>query len=155
MQGCPEKSQAFSEICGRWRHLSLWGPGGTETLTLFTTWVSQQCGTDSWMSRHEAWAWCPAVGVSGRWLLQVFSWDFQVSLDGLSGICRRSRRKVSWTPAPVCFLLQLLLFLLCFRSGCTPVWELDIPTPRTWASLPPPHGCWSCSQSPQGHVVPL
>lgn len=70
------------------------------------------------MSRDEAWAWCPAVGVSGRWLLQVFSWDFQVSLAGFSGICGRSCRKVTWTPAPLCFLPQLLLFLFCFRSGC-------------------------------------
>lgn len=62
---------------------------------------------------------CPAVAVSGRWLLQGLL-DFQVSLAGLSGICRRSCRKVTWTPSPLRFLPQRLLFLFCFRSGCLP-----------------------------------
>lgn len=90
-----KEARHFLRSVGRWSHLSLWGPGGTEPLTLFTSWVSS-----CWCVRQVAYA------------------GLLLGLPGLSGWLVRNCRKVTWTAAPLCFLPQLLLFLLCFRSGC-------------------------------------
>lgn len=108
----------FLRSMGRWRHLSLWGLGGTEPLVLSTPCCPGSVALTIGCLGMSPGPGCPAVGVSGRWLLHVFSWDFQLSLAGFSGIRRRSCRKVTWTPAPLCFLPPLLFFLFCFRSGC-------------------------------------
>lgn len=48
-----------------------------------------------------------------------------------------------------CFSFSVSVLAAC--QPCTPVWELNMPAPRSWASLPP-HGRGTC---PKGPAVPL
>lgn len=155
MQCCLERGRHFLRSVGRWKHLSLWRPGDTEPLILFTTWVSQQSGPYNWMR--------PGLGVQ---LLVCQAGNSCRPSPGTSrslwlacqgyagGAAGRSLGPQLPSASCLSFCSSFSVSVLAACQPCTPVWELDIPTPRTWPSLPP-HGHWTCSQSPQGHTVPL
>lgn len=65
-----KEARHFLRSIGRWRHLSLWGPGGSEPVTLFTTWLSS--------------CWC---------VRQVAHAGLLLGLPGLSGWLVRDMRE--------------------------------------------------------------
>lgn len=148
----------FLRSMGRWRHLSLWGPGGTETLILFTTWcpssvaltvgcLGMRPGLGVQLLACQAGGSCrssPGTSLS-PWLA------FQGYAGGAAG-----RSLGPQLPSASCFSFcsSFSVSVLAACQPCTPVWELDMLTPRTWVSLPP-HGRWAGSQSPQGRAVPV
>lgn len=148
----------FLSSMGRWRPLSLWGPGGTEPLILFTTWcpssvvfivgcLGMRPGLGVQLLVCQADGSCSSSRGTSRspWLA------FQGYAGGAAG-----RSLGPQLPCASClsFYPSFSVSVLAACQPCTPVWELDMPTPRTWVSLPP-HGCWTCSQSPQDRAVPL